>query len=64
MPPENPDVRITGPEEHVIEVERTLGTDLIMQLAVAARRNDVMISLTVSPFTEVEGENDRDPNDR
>lgn len=64
MPPENPDVRITGPEDYVADVERALGTDLIMQLAVAARRNDVMISLTVSPFTEVEGGDDRDPNDR
>lgn len=44
------DVRIEGPENDVLDVERALGEDTIGRLALAARRFDVMISLTVTPF--------------
>jgi hypothetical protein len=59
---DRPDVRLVGPEEAVLNVEQTLGKSIITELAHAARQHDVMISLTVSPYTNDEGEV-RDPND-
>jgi hypothetical protein len=57
------DVWITGSEGQVIELEEALGQDTIYRLARAARLNDVMISLTVTPYDDVE-EVDRGPDDR
>lgn len=55
----SPDVSMSGNERVVVDVEETLGVNVIAALAQAARRHDVMISLTVTPFTEShDGEDD------
>jgi len=59
------DVRITGTEEQILGVEKTLGTDTIYKLAQAARTHDVMISITVTPYADdVPEETDRGPDER
>lgn len=63
MTDERAHVRVRGPERQVVDLEDSLGTDVILRLALAAKRYDVMISLTVSPYVENEGEDVRDPND-
>lgn len=60
-PIHRPDLRIEGDEEQVLRIEGDLGEPLIAQLAEAARRNDVMISLTISPYgTDVGGDDEDD----
>lgn len=59
------DVRISGPEPQVVQLEETLGTNIITALAYAARKFDTMITITVSPYSGDETEEtQRDPNDR
>lgn len=58
------DVRISGTERQILEVENTLGTDTIYKLAQAARTHDVMISITVTPYADDVEEVDRGPDDR
>lgn len=48
------DVRITGPEDAVTGVEDVLGHHVIAALAYAARRFDVMITVSVSPYATEE----------
>lgn len=54
-----PDVRLVGDTQHVVDVERALGETLIGVLALAARRHNVMISLTISPYVDDEPEGER-----
>lgn len=57
-PIERPDVRIVAPTDAQLDaVHDALGDDTIYKLAVAARRCDVMISVTVSPYESTAEEN-------
>lgn len=52
MTTNRPDVRVVGREDHVSDVERDLGDVVIAALARVARRNDVMVSITITPFDQ------------
>lgn len=54
---DRPDVRIVGDEQRVTDVERSLGDTVIGVLARTARRHDVMITISITPYTD-EGESD------
>lgn len=54
---DRPDVRIVGDERRVTDVERSLGDTVIGVLARTARRHDVMITISITPYTD-EGESD------
>lgn len=50
MTTDRPDVRFVGDEEHVTAVEHELGKTTIGVLAATARRHNVMVSITITPF--------------
>lgn len=55
---DRPDVRIVGDERHVTDVELDLGDAVIGVLARTARRHDVMITISITPFDVDEDETD------
>jgi hypothetical protein len=56
-----PELRITGDEEDVANLEQQLGERTVHQLALLARRYDVMISLTITPFNAEDDDDQTGP---